>query len=138
MWGHTHSPHTLINEKVPPIMTINDSELTIFSTFIPNSLKNPAAIPIFLMFPQRKMYLVLCILRGHVYNFFWGRMYIFMGTCVKDTQMSPHSYVTDSLYCNHVVYVTASYDPKTCNTYCSHNDGIISINTQHTCSTLNI
>ena len=28
--------------------------------------------------------------------------------------MSPQSYVTDSLYCNQVVYVTASYDPKIC------------------------
>ena len=66
------------------------------------------------MSPQRKVYLMLCILRGHVYNLFCGRVYIFIGTCVKDTQLSPQGYVPNSLYCNHVVYVTASFDPKTC------------------------
>ena len=126
------------------------------------------------MSPQCKMYLMLCILLGHVYNLFWRCVYIFMGMCVKDTQMSPQSYVTDSLYCNHVVYVTVSYDPKTCVTlivptrtaneievltatanemkspqdvkrrqvpikkYYKITNFIISINMQHTYSTLNI
>ena len=45
------------------------------------------------MSPQRKMYLMLCILRGHVYHFFWGRVYIFMGLCVKDIRMCPQHYI---------------------------------------------